>query len=284
MQASSIVPRLDAPQLSYAQRASHIQDVDKHLKEYGVLKITLQFQDSDSKYLEQLLHGLHQHQGHQLPINHSARRGWFWDVRPSKGNFQAGEHQARSETMSEFPWHTDCSYEEPPPRYFALQVLQHDRCGGGTLSMINVEQLVKMLSPAAQAALRKPEFQIDIPPEFIKEASPESIVGSLLAVTPSDGTTPGLPDDHAMRFRGDIVRPLTERAADVLVELKHALRCAESCPKATLHLSSGEDMPAGTILLVDNRRWLHARNEIKDPERHLRRVRWDAVPFSITAV
>ena len=98
-----------------------------------MLKLSLGFADEDSDYLKQLLVSLHKNHGHQLPIAHSATRGWFWDVRPSKTNFQAGNHQARSETMNEFPWHTDCSYEDPPPRYFALQVLQHDRYGGGTL-------------------------------------------------------------------------------------------------------------------------------------------------------
>lgn len=32
--------------------------------------------------------------------------------------------------------------------------------------------------------------------------------------------------------------------------------------------------------MMDNERWLHARNEVKDPNRHLRRVRWDAREFA----
>jgi alpha-ketoglutarate-dependent taurine dioxygenase len=52
--------------------------------------------------------------------------------------------------MFRFEWHTDCSYEEQPPRFFTLQVLQPDRYGGGTLSVLNVDRLLTLLSPFAQ--------------------------------------------------------------------------------------------------------------------------------------
>ncbi|KAI6777752.1 uncharacterized protein J7T54_000397 [Emericellopsis cladophorae] len=334
------VPQLTAPDPSYATHRSHLRQVAAHLEEHGILKISLRFPDTSSAFLHQLLLGLHAHEGHQLPISHSAGRGWFWDVRPvdpasfssstsapssSSSDFsseslptayQSGSaHQARSETMGEFPWHTDCSYENPPPRYFALQVLQHDRRGGGTLSVMDVRRLVSTgehLSPAARAVLATPQFRMAIPPEFIKDPCRDSIVGSLLAIEPTAAATaetsrllggPGgslpspssppsadaesSPASHSvaskwmrtsMRFRGDIITPLTDEAAQALDELDAALCRAGGQSRYTMHLSS-HDMPTGTILLVDNRRWLHARNEVRDAQRHLRRVRWDAVAF-----
>ncbi|KAM5343714.1 hypothetical protein ACJ41O_012251 [Fusarium nematophilum] len=269
--ASSTLPCLEAPDSSLAEQLGHVRQVSEQLEQSGMLKIRLGFPDSNSEYLKQLLLSLHRHSGHQLPISHSATRGWFWDVRPSKTNFQAGNHQARSETMNEFPWHTDCSYEDPPPRYFALQVLQHDRCGGGTLSVMNVERLSELLSPETRAALMAPEYRITIPPEFIKDPNRKHIIGSVLVANPDTQTT-------MIRFREDILEPLTHRASHALVELKEALLRDEVQAHSTIHLKSA-DLPKGSIILMDNRRWLHARNDIKDPERHLRRVRWDACPF-----
>ena len=169
-------------------------------------------------------------------------------------------------------WHTDCSYEQELPRYFALQVLQHDRYGGGTLSVMNVERLNELLSTESKAALMAPEFRIEVPPEFIKDQDRKHITGSILM---SNGQS------TMIRFREDIVTPLTSRAEVALQELRTALMQQEVQAHTTVHLKSS-DLPKGSIILMDNRRWLHARNNIKDPERHLRRVRWDACAFDST--
>lgn len=71
--------------------------------------------------------------------------------------------------------------------------------------------------------------------------------------------------------------PLNVEAAAALVELKDRLLGLE-VQAETLHLTP-DCLPRGSVVLMDNRRWLHARNEVMDPERHLRRVRWDARPF-----
>ncbi|RBR24246.1 uncharacterized protein FIESC28_02979 [Fusarium coffeatum] len=260
---------LEAPTLSFAQQRDHVDRVSSQLERTGILKIILGFSDTSSSYLKQLLMSLHELHHHRLPISHSAKRGWFWDVRPNDTTFQAGNHQARSETMNEFPWHTDCSYEPELPRYFALQVLQHDRYGGGTLSVMNVEKLNELLSTESKAALMAPEFRIEVPPEFIKDQERKHITGSILM---SNGQS------TMIRFREDIVTPLTSRAEVALQELCTALMQQEVQAHTTLHLKSS-DLPKGSIILMDNRRWLHARNDIKDPERHLRRVRWDACAF-----
>ncbi|KAI0107995.1 Clavaminate synthase-like protein [Hypoxylon sp. NC0597] len=270
-EALNIVPHLQAPALNSAEQSNHVREISQQLEQSGILKISLGFPDNDSKYLERLLLSLHQHHGHQLPITHSATRGWFWDIRPTTTNFQTTNCQARSETMNQFPWHTDCSYEDPPPRYFALQVLQHDRYGGGTLSILSVERLIGLLSPASRTALMCPEYRITTPPEFTKDSTPRSIIGSLI-VTGENGQA------SLLRFREDILTPLSERATHALNELKNVLGRPEVLSHLTMNLSS-KDLPERSIILVDNRRWLHARTNVKDPERHLRRVRWDAVPF-----
>ncbi|KAJ5544223.1 hypothetical protein N7513_007034 [Penicillium frequentans] len=268
---ASAVPHLVAPNLASAQHLPHVRNASEILQKYGILKISLRFEDRDSKYLESLILNFHRHHGHGLPISHSATRGWFWDVRPCTANFQTENYRARSETMEEFPWHTDCSYENPTPRFFALQVLQPDRCGGGTLSVMNVEQLSRFLSPSTLVALFQPEYSIAIPPELIKDANEQKILGSILA-------TDGKNKTMIMRFRRDIITPMSVGAEKALYELEHTLQQHEVQSRAVLHLTP-DVLPGGSIILLDNRRWLHARNEIRDPERHLRRVRWDSVPF-----
>ncbi|KAE8366534.1 hypothetical protein BDV27DRAFT_143527 [Aspergillus caelatus] len=273
-----VVPHLVARVLVDSQHLQHVRDVHNHLKHHGILKISLGFPDDESQYLESLVVSLSKNHGHGLPITHSASCGWFWDVRPSETTFQTENHQARSETMEEFPWHTDCSYEHAPPRFFALQVLHPDRYGGGTLSVMKIDQISQFLSPATKAALLEPEYQITIPPEFIKNPDRRHIVGSLCAI---DTQVQG--HSLMMRYRDEIVTPLSPRAAAALKELKGALKNTEALSQSTLHLTAA-DLPARSIILLDNYRWLHARNGIKDPARHLRRVRWNAVLFANSVV
>ena len=265
------VPQLNAPTLSHAQDHTHLLNVHEGLQKCGILKISLGFSDDRSQYLQDLIVGLHKCHGHELPITHSSSRGWFWDVRPSS-TFQSHNQQARSETMEEFPWHTDCSYEDPLPRFFALHVLQHDRYGGGVLSVLSVDKLSDFLSPATRLALLQPEYCISVPPEFVKNSNQKNVIGSILAADEERRS-------NLMRYRADIMAPMSERAFVALEELARALRQFQVQTQSVIHLTPNL-LPQGSIILLDNRRWLHARSHINDPERHLRRVRWGAIPFT----
>ncbi|OJJ46863.1 hypothetical protein ASPZODRAFT_131758 [Penicilliopsis zonata CBS 506.65] len=274
------VPQLAVHSQQTAHDQSHLQTIHHHLHKDGILKLGLTFSDDTSSYLQQLIMNLHRHHSHGLPITHSAERGWFWDVRPSPDSFQSNNVQARSETMEEFPWHTDCSYESAPPRFFALQVLQPDRCGGGTLSVLKVEKLLGLLSASTRRELAKAQFEITVPEEFVKESHQRVIVGSVLGLYDdknagnSSSSSSSNDSPPVLRFRDDIFTPLTSSAEAALAELKSVMTGAEA-ERATLHLTA-QMMPRGSVILLDNGRWLHARNEVKDPARHLRRVRWDA--------
>ncbi|KAJ5728602.1 uncharacterized protein N7483_003110 [Penicillium malachiteum] len=264
------LPQLQATQLAISQNAEHVRHVDQHLKNRGIVKIGLQFDDDASTYLEQLILQLHKRHGHGLPITHSALRGSLWDIRPQFTK-PPDTHTARSETMNEFPWHTDCSYEESPPRYFALQVIHPDKSGGGTLSVLDTSRLVSLLSPAARKGLTLPEFRIAVPPEFIKQDSKTHITGNLLRMDEAKGMA-------ELRFREDLVTPLTAPAAAAFEELQRVLNSAD-LQSQVMQLTSAM-LPRGSIVAIDNRRWLHGRNQVLDPNRHLRRVRWDAEPFN----
>ncbi|CAG8119482.1 unnamed protein product [Penicillium olsonii] len=265
------VPHIRARNILDSHEPHHTNEVNRHLQTEGVLKITLGFPDNRSKYLERLVLSLGTHHGHGPPITHSANRGWFWDVRPTKESL-GQNYRARSETMDEFPWHTDCSYELASPQFFALQVLQPDFCGGGILSALKVDRIRSLISADAYANLLKPEFEFKIPSEFSKDPATVSILSSILGINARDRST-------MMRYREDIITPVTTQAFSALKELKCAIREVELLPNAVLRLGT-EDLPERSIILLDNRRWLHARSHVKDPNRHLRRVRWNAAPFS----
>ncbi|KAI0142235.1 hypothetical protein GGR57DRAFT_495676 [Xylariaceae sp. FL1272] len=270
----SSLPSLHCDAVSDAQNAPHVQQVDSLLKQWGILKIGLRFDDDYCMYLKDLLLNLNKYHNHGLPITHSASRGWFWDVRPQveaacdDGN--GATVTARSETMDKFPWHTDCSYESSPPRYFALQVIRADQCGGGTLSVLNVDTLLSLLSPTTVETLCKKEFRIVVPPEFLKSEHKREITGSVLRMDAVEGKM-------QLRFRQDIIHASTERGEAALAEFQKAL--AESRAKGQVFDLAPNVLPRGSVVLIDNRRWLHARNYVRDPKRHLRRVRWDAQPF-----
>lgn len=265
------VPQITATELLCAKQPEHVGEIAQQLEDGGILKVNLSFDDNDSHYLQHLIGSLNKWHNHRLPIAHSATRGWFWDVRPAKDDFQSG-HQARSETMQDFPWHTDCSYEDPPPRYFALQVLQPDRCGGGTLSVLPVDRVLSRLDDSVIAQLMLPDYHINIPAEFMKSPHCSHIQKPLLVRSSRK--------KFMMRFRADIITPTNATAAQALNALQeqlHDLSLAKSSD-AGIHLTA-DKLVERSVILIDNRRWLHARNKVCDPRRHLRRVRWDAVPF-----
>ncbi|TGO43620.1 hypothetical protein BOTNAR_1662g00010 [Botryotinia narcissicola] len=269
----SDVPRIIVSNLDDAQDIMHVNTIDAALQKHGMVIITLAFPDPDSTYLLKLFQSFLRHHAHGEPLAHSSTRGWFWDVKPTPKSASI-EHHARSETMDDFPWHTDCSYALEPPKFFGLHVLQADRCGGGTLSVLQLDKVLKLVSKEALKTLSEGKFRIEVPSEFANGT--KSVIGPVLKLVGGDQV--GF-QRMKCRYRADIIHPLTEEAESALRELNQALAQARM-DKGDLCLNLTPQMlPNGSVLLMDNGKWLHARNEVKDPERHLRRIRWDAREF-----
>jgi hypothetical protein len=78
-----------------------------------------------------------------------------------------------------------------------------------------------------------------------------------------------------LRYRKDIIQPLTEEAEKALAALNEIFGTLGEDEKEI-----GDDiMRDGTVILLDNARWLHARTRISDPDRWLRRARWGPEEF-----
>ncbi|MCJ1334179.1 hypothetical protein MMC10_010886 [Thelotrema lepadinum] len=233
--------------------------------------VDLQFPDSKSNYLRNLVLGLGRYHDHGPPLTHSTTRGWFWDVKP----IEKTELQARSESKFNFPWHTDCSFESRPPRFFALHVLHADRNGGGTLAAMSILQLIRRLKPSTYEALCRPDFLIPVPLEFAKGTA--SINGSLISPAKD-------PSQARLRYRSDIIRPLTNDARVALDEVDRLLVNGPESEGAIWISLTSEILPDRTICLMDNGRFMHARTQVLDSERHLRRIRWDRQEFGSSSL
>lgn len=173
-----------------------------------------------------------------------------WDVRPMQG----GGTGARSHTDKEFTMHTDCCFEECPPRYMALFCQNADKMGGGLSKFIDCRALVEQLLPSTLLQLQA-DFEFRVPQEFFK--GQKTITGPILT------SQTGL-----WRYRGETVlrEKCTKQQLQALDELDEALACDE--------LAITMQLPTGCMLVMDNSKWFHARTSIRDPTRWLKRVRF----------
>ncbi|CAF4340680.1 unnamed protein product [Rotaria socialis] len=168
---------------------------------------------------------------------------------------------ARSHTDHEFPFHTDCSYESNPPEYMALLVLEQDQLGGGQFEVIQMSDVIKLLSEESRKILAAEDFKISVPLEFRKAKDVDHIYGSIML------------DHHQVRYRPDIL----------LGHKCHALDEFESIiSQVPKHIPKLEKY---TMILLNNRKYLHARTKILDPRRHLLRIRFNRrLPYNIFSI
>jgi hypothetical protein len=157
----------------------------------------------------------------------------------------------------------DSSFEHSPPRYLGLHVIHSDRFGGGKLRLVRSDSLLARLDYSFLAVLQSPQYRIIVPKEFHKGI--DHVIGPIVS---SDG-------QQKLRYRKDIIQPLTEEAEKALAALNEIFGTLGEDEKEI-----GDDiMRDGTVILLDNARWLHARTRISDPDRWLRRARWGPEEF-----
>lgn len=176
------------------------------------------------------------------PHHHNGDGQLVWHVRSQR------DGRARSQGLDEFSLHTDASFEAPPPRFVALFVVREDRAGGGVSEWVSSRQILARLDARVHEALRQP-FAMAVPDEFAKGCS--QFEGALLW------------DDDCVRYRSELLRPLP-----------HQLFAMQALDAALRGPRESRSLQAGTLLLLDNWRMFHGRTAVRDPERHLLRVRF----------
>ena len=229
----------------------------KSLIEHGIALIYMRFSDPDSAFMSALVSVLGK------PNPNSKCQDTLWDVRYDPKQSQS--HCARSHSLGEFTFHTDCSFETIPPRYLALHALHADRYGGGLSELVDGRAILGDLTPEDILALKTAKYRFEVPKEFHKDLS--YIEGPILSQ-----------DGACIRFREDIITPPQgdDAAAAAFIHLKKLLETREHAA----HLF----LPDNTIILIDNGRFFHGRSKIIDHSRHLRRIRFHPNDASLIPV
>lgn len=221
-----------------------IAELRRLLNEQGLALVESTPGDSEGRQLRQLVGQLGTAEQHD-------RLGRIvWHIRYDA--LAAARGATPSLTMEPLPFHTDGAFDDPSPRYLAQYVVQEDRFGGGETLLVAVDQVRRRLSDETLTVLTSTCFRFYAPAEYNKGLPYRD--------------APILFGDGLMRYRREIIdEEFCLSAIPALDELDKAISDVKP-----LRLQ----LPSGTILLLDNARFLHARTEVRDPERHLLRMRF----------
>lgn len=156
----------------------------------------------------------------------------------------------------EFFLHTDLSYSSSPPPFFLLHSLANSPRNGGMTTLCSLQSLLDQLPQETLRQLALPQFIFPIPSYY---------PGDLPVTSPVLHTAPdGSP---WIRFRRDGLRSTTWAGMAAVAELLEAI----AGQTLETHLE------CGSVLLIDNRRWLHGRTAFlpqagRGEARHLHQV------------
>ena len=254
----------DANDFQYA--ADRLSEIENKLFSDGFVRIQFHENDlptghDDIKKIEDFFVDFITTLGCECLTHNADEKSFVWHVKPMASSSDIDASLARSHTDHEFPFHTDCSYESSPPEYMALFVLEQDQLGGGQFEVIQVSDVINLLSKKSRKILSKKDFKISVPMEFRKAKDIDHIYGSIIL------------DHHQVRYRPDI---LLDQKYNALDELESII---SQVPK---HIPKLEKY---TMILLNNRKYLHARTKILDSRRHLLRIRFNrAAPYNVFSI
>lgn len=226
------------------QNAGALDEARRRLQQDGLVLVQATPGDTEGRAVQQIVERL------GTAEEHDRLGQTVWHIRYDAA--AAARGATASLTLEPLPFHTDGAFEDPSPRYLAQYVVREDRFGGGETLLIDVAKVLRRLSAKTKHLLRSTTFRFHAPAEYAKGAGFRD--------------APVLFGDGLMRYRRVIIdNNITAEAAAALDELDTAIAAVEP-----LHLR----LRSGEVLLLDNARFLHARTEVLDPERHLLRMRF----------
>ena len=235
-------------------RETNLSKYKLALLKKGIVVISLEFSDNAADVMNTIVSEI------GIVHEHDSRGRTIWDVKV--GGETGNESLAISHSDSEFSLHTDGAFEEETPGFFGLYVVRADRYGGGESVIVSADKLIENLSNETFFLLSNRKFRLRVPAEFQKSAD---YINETL-----------IDQNHCFRYRHDII----DRSCCSKDEIKalSELELQLSLPQNMLKFNLKERQ----ILLLDNRRYLHARTKIKDKKRHLKRIRFN-MPNSLIA-
>jgi alpha-ketoglutarate-dependent taurine dioxygenase len=245
------IPKLRIPKVCYqilsTNQESDISLYQYILTKYGMLLIQVKGEDDSGTALQNIVAKIGK------AHTHDANGTVIWDI--IHGGSSGNEELARSHGVDEFQFHTDCAYEEMVPEYFGLYVIRPDIKGGGINLLLSTESIVQKLSDRAFSILVEQPYMFRIPLEFYKG---NDFIKAYI-----------IDENLKFRYRRDIIEEhfCNQEQLQALGELDDII----------LNRNNGYQLflKKHQILLLDNRRYLHARTRIKDEKRHLKRIRFN---------
>lgn len=247
-------PQLKLPLACYFQITNSgiisYENCSNLLNKYGICIFSLNYQDNSFTF-KQLIQNL------GILHAHNEKDSFIWNIKISKESKNT-KQLARSHDEHEFHFHTDCSYEENVPDHVALYVLHADQKLGGNNLIIDIKLLLNSLSKASLEILQNCSVTIRVPREFFK--GKDCIQAYIIDA------------NFNIRFRREIIDldNLTFKQLKAIEELENLIYS----PQYSRQLILKNDQ----ILILNNKRFLHARTHIKDSRRHLQRIRFFFAP------
>eukprot|EP01080_Neovahlkampfia_damariscottae_P000998 gene998-9904_t len=215
------------------------KEIFEHLQKEGILGIQLNFND-DGTFLKSLVSTFGKSQN-------------YWDIKLDSSKNQ--QICARSKTLKEFDFHTDASFYDPPPEYISIFVVQPDEMGGGIFKMIDIKEILSKLTHEEIELLKEENYQFKVPDEFKRKEN--WMKGKIIL------------KENSIRYRSDIISRdnLKKDQLNILKKLDEMIDDEANHQFLDLNKNS--------CLIFDNSRFLHARSEIKDKHRFLKRIQFD---------
>lgn len=239
---------------------SKIHEIEEKLELDGCVRVQFTEEHLPEDYhvkenIELFFIGLIEKLGGQCLKHNTDTNSIVWHVQPNTQS-PNGKHNklARSETFEEFAFHTDCSYEENPPEYIAMLVLETDKLGGGQTEIIRLSDVLEHLPAETIEKLLSEKVQINVPEEFRKQSHIDHISETILL------------DPNRIRYREDI---LSGKSLEHVDQLRLAINQA---PRYKPNLEKY------TMILLNNQTYLHGRTKVLDQRRHLLRIRFNRLP------
>ncbi len=223
-------------------------EVIRELDHHAMVMVELGFLDRQGIVFQSLVNRIgeaEEHDSYGLKV---------WDIKYDERLDQ--NKVARSLTMREFPMHTDAAFDEPPPKYVGLYAIQEDRLGGGISHILDGHKILARLSGQSRHILLNQKFVLRVPEEFRKGSSTVEIEI--------------LDFNWNFRYRRELIidEACTQEQLIALEELEKLIYGSKSQESFLLR--------SGSMILFDNGRFLHARSQVRDRERHLLRMRFQA--------
>lgn len=239
-----------------------VDQMAAHLEERGL--VFLQFQDGDEEQWCDAFLKTGQSLG--LLIEHNpGKRDYSWAIKkkcedPTQATF--------SQHAGEAYYHTDAQYRNQPDQYMGLLCIKPAECGGGINSFLDFQLIKAEMEKSedgrkwldlAQSVL----FPFLIPKEFRIDDQAYLL-------------KPIIMNGGGLRFRLDTMLNGLKLYPEYLTETRiWIVETFRSFLDQRHTTALKAKLATGSMVFLDNHRWLHARSAFSDPTRHLKRIRLD---------